>query len=65
MKHYGNSLYLNFIFNSSTDGVERRQANKEIQMADKKMAYWRKHPDFSLAIVEPKMKAEKAKWRTT
>ena len=46
MKHYENFKYLRFIHDNTKDGYERRQANKEVQVADKKMQYWYKMMTF-------------------
>lgn len=40
MKHYGNYLFLKFIFETTQDWRERRQANLELQIANKKMDRW-------------------------
>lgn len=43
LKHYSNFKYLQLIHDSpKTAPWERRQANKEIQTATKKMDYWHK-----------------------
>lgn len=39
-KHYGNYKYLKFIHDSTNDWREKRQANKELQIAQKKMDRW-------------------------
>lgn len=41
-KHYGNYLYLKFLFDNTKDWKEKRDANKEMQIAQKKMDYWYK-----------------------
>ena len=41
-KHYDNYLYLKFIHDNTKDWKEKRQANKEIQIAQTKMDYWYK-----------------------
>jgi len=42
LKHYGNYLYLKFIFDNTKDWRERRQADSEIKIANKKMDRWYK-----------------------
>lgn len=42
LKHYENFKYLSFIHNATRDGYEKRQANKEIQTATRKLDYWYK-----------------------
>lgn len=42
-RHYENFAYLNFVAtNSSATWQEKRQAEKEIEIAKKKMSYWSK-----------------------
>ena len=52
--HYRNSLYLGFLLKNSNNFAEKQQAGKELGMAEKKMAYWQKHPNFDKdrALVE-------------
>lgn len=52
LTHFGNHCYLSFIFKNSQDRTEKHQANKEISIADKKMAYWRRHPNFDVQNAE-------------
>lgn len=42
LKHYENWKYLSFIHDNTKDGKEKRQANQEIHIANKKMDYWYK-----------------------
>lgn len=53
--HYGNLLYLQFIVKSSDRISERQQALKEMQIAERKMAYWKKHPNWDRSEVEPEV----------
>lgn len=46
LRHYGNSLYLRFVAGRTNDGQERRQAERELAIAEKKMAFWRRHPNY-------------------
>lgn len=39
-KHYGNYKYLKFIFDNTKSGLEKRQANQEMQIATRKMNRW-------------------------
>jgi hypothetical protein len=49
VRHFGNSLYLKFISsNPLATPAERQQANRELPIADQKMAYWAKHKNFDL-----------------
>ena len=47
-KHLSNYFHLTFIKNRSDDRKEVGQALKEIVIAERKMNYWKKHPDFSV-----------------
>lgn len=38
LKHYSNYRYLKFIFDTTKDGMERRQASKELEIANRKMS---------------------------
>jgi hypothetical protein len=42
LKHYANYKYLRVIHDSTKSGMEKRQANQEIQIAEKKLNYWYK-----------------------
>jgi len=48
-RHYSNAKYLTFIAqHSDTSTPEKLQAMKELDTADNKMKYWRRHPNFNL-----------------
>lgn len=63
LKHYSNLLYLKFIANKSNDFREAQQARKEIGIAERKMGYMEKHPNFSWAIVRPEAEKLNQQWR--
>lgn len=63
-KHYENYKYLKFIFDNTKDGNERRQSNKELQIAQKKMDYWMKMPDSILSEIERVRKEIDEKWNS-
>ena len=49
IKHFDNSLYLKFMANHKKTSVQEKiQAGKELQIAERKMEYWRRHPNFDL-----------------
>lgn len=60
--HFGNALYLRFIAANSTDGRERGQANKEIAICERKLAYWQRHPKWTAAAAEAAVATVKAQW---
>lgn len=41
-KHYGNFKFLSHVHNNTNDWREKRQANLEISIAQKKLDYWYK-----------------------
>jgi len=45
--HATNYYQLRALYNSTTDYNEKYQANAEMAIAERKMAYWRNHPDFT------------------
>lgn len=62
MTHFKNFLYLRFIEENSDDWRERAQAHKEIQIADRKMEFWKKRlKDYS--IIEKGMTEERKRWK--
>ena len=64
IKHYENSLYLQFIADhTETSFQEKNRANYELTIADRKMAYWRKHPEFSEERMISDCLVAKSKWK--
>lgn len=45
LRHYENKLYLSFIAKNGSR-TERCQAEKELVICERKLAYWEKHPSF-------------------
>lgn len=46
--HFDNHCYLNFILNhNDTSFVEKQQARKELEIAQKKMDYWKRFPNWT------------------
>lgn len=47
VNHYDNLLFLQFILhNPLSSEVERRQARKEMEICEKKLEFWRRHPNY-------------------
>lgn len=44
--HSYNHFVLNHIYKTTQDVKERNQAYKEIEIAERKMKFWERHPDF-------------------
>ena len=62
LTHFSNSLHLKFIAERSTDVHERAQANKELAIAERKMAFWKKHPNFETLKAANGAAALKKNW---
>jgi len=62
MTHYANFLYLDFISKKSDDVSERAQARKEIEIANRKMRYWKFHPNYDQTVINELCIAAKKKW---
>ena len=46
--HYSNLLYLQFVANNELASfAERAQAEKEIKLCEKKLEWWRRHPNYN------------------
>lgn len=61
-KHYENYKYLKFLFDNSKDWKERREANKELQIAQKKMSRWTNMSHTITADIEKAKKEIDSKW---
>lgn len=62
LKHYENSLLLQFMLNNGTQD-ERRQASKELAICDRKMSRMEKHANFDWQYVLPEIEKLKKLWR--
>jgi hypothetical protein len=62
LRHYGNLKYLQFIFDNTENRVERHQANKEIEIARKKMDWWSKKHGFDYKHIETGKKKIDREW---
>ena len=45
-----NTLIFSLVAANSKDGCEIYQSNKELQICQRKLDYWKKHPDFDINI---------------
>lgn len=61
-KHLENHFYLNFILHKSHMALEKIQAGKEIDIAERKMKFWSKHPFFEKSRSERDMSELKRIW---
>lgn len=64
LTHFENALYLKWIANNPlAKSEERQQANREIPITDRKMAYWSKHPNYNHEVVVSECERLKKNWR--
>ena len=61
-KHYGNYLYLKFIYDNTKNWAEKRDANKEMGIAQKKMDYWYKMDKTKVAELATAKKELDVQW---
>lgn len=62
-KHLVNWYYLKFIVTNSTDFSEKVQANRELAIAERKMAFWYRQPTFSIKRCAEETDRLKTDWR--
>lgn len=62
LTHFSNFMYLDFIAKKSEDRLEQHQARKEIVICQHKMDYWKRHPNWSMKIVDPEVARIKRQW---
>lgn len=62
LNHYDNYLYLSFLAAHSKDGRERAQARKELGLCERKMEWWKRHPNYDQAAVVKGCMEAKARW---
>jgi len=64
LRHYGNLLFLDFMARNGTR-VEKHQAEKEMVICRRKLAFWEKHPKYDHAEALKGMQDLKRKWSTS
>lgn len=62
LRHYDNYLYLDFILKTTDRNNERTQAAKELKICERKLEYWRRHPNFVSSVVMPQVEEKKKHW---
>lgn len=63
-KHYDNFLFLDFMARNGTF-VERHQAQKEIEIAKRKMKFWKHRPTFSVEVARAYQEKANKMWQNT
>jgi hypothetical protein len=61
-KHLENWFFLRFITEKSKDFSEKRQAEKELIICNRKLVYWAKSGSFDTKIADEDIATLKAKW---
>lgn len=62
VEHYGNLLILQAIVNAPKGPGERRQAQKEIGLCERKLHFWEGHPNFVAAEVQTRCEQLRREW---
>jgi len=62
-KHIENWFYLSFIATTSDIFSERNQARKELDICERKQAYWKKHPEFDPEIATHDTENVRKSWK--
>ena len=62
LEHFSNSLILKAIQQKSKDLGEKHQATKELNICDRKMEFWRRHPRFNMATATNAANTLRAQW---
>ena len=63
LEHFANKLYLNFVAkHKDTSFVEKAQANKELEICERKLKYWTHHPNYDQDVVTRGCEQEKRNW---
>lgn len=60
--HYDNSLYLTFLVKNETDRNARAQATAELTIAERKMTFWKRHPNWNSTEATAIAIESKKKW---
>lgn len=63
-RHLGNWYYLKFLYTNGTI-LEKRQAQMELVICERKLAFWYKHPCFSIEEAGKAIKELQAQWNIT
>lgn len=63
LSHFSNFLFLNFMLQKGT-WLEVQQATKELEICEKKLAFWKKHPNFVEEIVSKEKERIIKEWKS-
>lgn len=63
LKHYDNLMFLKFVANNTLASMaERNQAAHEIKICEKKLDFWKRHPNYDDHVVSNGIKEIKSRW---
>lgn len=62
LRHFSNYLFLNFVSVKGTR-EERASVEKEIQLCERKLKFWERHPNFDPAFVQAEKEKMIKQWR--
>jgi hypothetical protein len=63
--HVSNWYYLQFILTTSDVFTEKRQAQRELGICERKLAFWYRHPTFDVARGAEITREAMASWKST
>lgn len=63
LKHYGNYLYLSFIYKNSDRTLEKIRAGEELVICERKLQHWRRHPNWIQTVAEVGVAKLKRDWK--
>lgn len=61
--HLENRSYLFFMYTKGTY-AEKQQASKELEICDRKLAFWERHPAFDISKAASAKAQVKSKWNS-
>lgn len=62
VNHYSNWLQLDWIARKTKNFYEKSQAVKEMAIAERKMNYWKRHPNYEMETVLREVQKLKRQW---
>ena len=62
MRHYENFLFLDFILNNGNDR-EKVEAKVELKICERKLDFWKKHPNFEPQTVQALVEKMHIAWK--
>ena len=63
LRHLDNLLFLEAVSRAPRDFVEKCQAEREIRIAQRKMAHWQHHPNFNTREATAQTATRRLQWK--